>query len=105
MSFNGYTIYLNLSPSLTENSNNVSSGFEQDIDEPKGSQKSEMIKKSQSWESKAKLIDREIPVPFISKINSYIQQKKSNVQNLDFHSKQLQQEIRYLEEQENMLDF
>ncbi len=95
---------LEFDPSLTENSNDVSSGFKQDIDGPKMSQKLEMIKKTQSWESEAKLIDREIQVPFISKINSYIRQKKSNVQNLDFHSKQLQQEIRSLEEQKNMLD-
>ncbi|CAN5890757.1 hypothetical protein BH23THE1_BH23THE1_29980 [soil metagenome] len=95
---------LEFDPSLTENSNDVSSGFKQDIDGPKMSQKLEMIKKTQSWESEAKLIDREIQVPFVSKINSYIRQKKSNVQNLDFHSKQLQQEIRSLEEQKNMLD-
>jgi len=94
---------LEFDPSLTENSNDVSYGFEQDIDEPKMSQKSEMIKKSQSWESEDKLIDREIQVPLVSKINSYIRQKKSNIQNLDFHSKQLQQEIRYLEGQKNML--
>ncbi len=62
-----------------------------------------MIKKSQSWESEANVMDREIQVPFISKINSYIRQKKSNIQNLDFHSKQLQQEIRHLEEQKNKL--
>ena len=94
---------LEYDPSLTENSNDVSSGFEQDIDEPLGSQKSEMIKKSRSWESEANVMDREIQVPFISKINSYIRQKKSNIQNLDFHSKQLQQEIRHLEEQKNKL--
>ena len=69
-------------PLPTENSNYVSPEFEQDIDEQKRSQ-SEMTKKSHSWESEAKLIDREIQVPFISKINSFIQQKKSNVQNLD----------------------
>ena len=90
-------------PFPIENSNDVSSEFEHDIDELKGAEKSEMIKKSRSWESEANLMDREIQVPFISKINSYIRQKKSNIQNLDFHSKQLQQEIRHLEEQKNKL--
>jgi hypothetical protein len=48
-------------PFPTENSNDVSSGFELDIDELKEAGKSEMIKKSPSWESEAtNLMDREI---------------------------------------------
>ena len=95
---------LEFAPSLTDNSKDGSSGLENDIDEQIEFQEIKTIKKSQSEESQAMLNEREIQVPFISKINYYIQQEKSKVQNIRTYSRNLQQKIRYYEEQKSVLD-
>lgn len=95
---------LGFDPSFTEDSNDVSSEIEKDMDEPIVFEKSDLIKKSQLEESKAKLFHSETHAPFISKIDGYIQQKKSKIQNLTTYSKYLQQIIKNFEEQRNVLD-
>jgi hypothetical protein len=90
--------------SHTANSKDVSSGFEEKFNEPIEFQKSETVKKSIYRKSQIIPNDREIQIPFISKISEYIEQEKSKIQNLDFQLKKLLQNIKYLEEQKNDLN-
>ncbi len=86
-----------------ENSGNNTTGFERDSSEPDELQNLRTNNKSLFRKSKDTSNEREIQIPFISKITGYIEQKKLEVQHLDINNKKLQYEIRDLEEQKNTL--
>ncbi|TVP39278.1 hypothetical protein [Candidatus Nitrosocosmicus arcticus] len=88
---------------LYENAGNNTTGFERDSNEPRELQNLRTNNKPIFRNSKDTRNEREIQIPFISNISSYIEQKKSEVLNLDINNKKLQQEIRDLEEQKNTL--
>ncbi|MBA2268828.1 MAG: hypothetical protein H0W19_10935 [Nitrosopumilus sp.] len=94
---------IDFGPLLYENAGNNTTGFERDINEPSELQNLRTNNKPLFRKSKDTRNEREIQIPFISKISGYIEQKKLEVQHLDINNKKLQQEIRDLEEQKNTL--
>lgn len=91
--------------SHSESNRNISSGFEEKLEEQKEIHKSKApLKNPVTSHSQAIWREKENEIPFISKINEYIQKKKSEVQNLAVYSKKLHEEIKKSEEQKSMLD-
>ena len=88
---------------LIDNAGNNTTGFERDSNEHGELQNLRISNEPLFRNSKDTRNERENQIPFISNISGYIEQKKSEVLNLDINSKKLQQEIGDLEEQKNTL--
>ena len=89
---------------MNENSGTNTTGFERESDETDELQNLSTIKKSPFRKYDDRASKREVQVPFISEIDSYIEEKGLEVRNQDINNKRLQQEIRELREQKNILD-
>jgi hypothetical protein len=94
---------IEINPSLSGNTLKILTEFENDTIEQKGFQSLSTNKKPVSKKPEDEQNQREVQVPFISKISGYIEQKKIKLQNLDIYKNKLEQEIGGLEEQKNIL--
>jgi hypothetical protein len=94
---------IEINPSLSGNTLKILTEFENDTIEQKGFQSLSTNKKPVSKKPEDEQNQREVQIPFISKISGYIEQKKIKLQNLDIYKNKLEQEIGGLEEQKNIL--
>lgn len=94
---------IDFSPLLLENSGNNKTRFDMEGDEGEELQNPARIIKI-SEKSEDRTSDREIQIPFISKIDEYIKEKGLEVRHQDIDHKKLQHEISKIKEQKNRLD-
>jgi hypothetical protein len=78
-------------------------GFESDLNETDESQNLSTNKKPLIKRSEDNSNERETQIPFVSEINGYIEQKKLRALLLEDNNKKLQQKVRVLEEQKNIV--
>jgi hypothetical protein len=94
---------IDFSPLLYENVGNNTTGCDRDTDKAGELQNLSISKKPLFRISKDMRNEKEIQIPFISELSGHVEQKKLEIQHLDINNKKLQQEIRELEEQKNIL--
>jgi hypothetical protein len=94
---------IDFSPIMYSKSGNDAIGFESDLYETDESQNLSTNKKPLIRRSEDNSNEQETQIPFVSEINGYIGQKKLNALLLEDNNKKLQQKVRELEEQKNIL--
>jgi len=88
---------------LFDNDENRTSRFERDIDEMESLDINKKFLYEKSAETRNN--DNKVQIPFISKISGYIEQKKLEGHNLDINNKEIQQQLRELEERKNRITY
>ena len=94
---------IDFSPLLYSYASNNAIEFESNFNETGELQNLNIDKKPLFRKSEDTRNEKEIQIPFVSEISGYIEQKKLKVIHLDTNIKNLQQQVRELEEQENIL--